>query len=192
MEEERGAILAFMLGFFQISLDECEEMYRKLGTDVFKQNVIVGTMKMGWSHAFYESEPWEKILKERMGEELLIQTARNPKSPKVAAISTIVNKGTPLKAFVFRNYNHLPSVRSHYMGGCQYKLWQAIRASSAAPGYFQEYAIGSNLHQLLLRNGCYGFNGVISEAQSSPIQYSLLTDFIVCSHVRNTCSPKGM
>ncbi|XP_072340415.1 calcium-independent phospholipase A2-gamma isoform X2 [Scyliorhinus torazame] len=152
-----GAILAFMLGFFQISLDECEEMYRKLGTDVFKQNVIVGTMKMGWSHAFYESEPWEKILKERMGEELLIQTARNPKSPKVAAISTIVNKGTPLKAFVFRNYNHLPSVRSHYMGGCQYKLWQAIRASSAAPGYFQEYAIGSNLHQdggLLINNPC--------------------------------------
>ncbi|XP_078076348.1 calcium-independent phospholipase A2-gamma [Mustelus asterias] len=152
-----GAILAFMLGFFQISLDDCEEMYRKLGTDVFKQNVIVGTMKMGWNHAFYESEPWEKILKERMGEELLIQTARNPKSPKVAAVSTIVNKGTPLKAFVFRNYNHLPSVRSHYMGGCQYKLWQAIRASSAAPGYFQEYAIGSDLHQdggLLINNPC--------------------------------------
>ncbi|XP_048404991.1 calcium-independent phospholipase A2-gamma [Stegostoma tigrinum] len=152
-----GAILAFMLGFFQIALDDCEEMYRKLGTDVFKQNVIVGTMKMGWSHAFYESEPWEKILKERMGEELLIQTARNPKSPKVAAVSTIVNKGTPLKAFVFRNYNHLPSVRSRYMGGCKYKLWQAIRASSAAPGYFQEYAIGSDLHQdggLLINNPC--------------------------------------
>uniref|UniRef100_UPI00398E7E69 calcium-independent phospholipase A2-gamma n=1 Tax=Pristiophorus japonicus TaxID=55135 RepID=UPI00398E7E69 len=152
-----GAILAFTLGFFQIPLDDCEEMYRKLGTDVFKQNVIVGTMKMGWSHAFYESEPWEKILKERMGEDLLIQTARNPKSPKVAAVSTIVNKGTPLKAFVFRNYNHLPSVRSHYMGGCKFKLWQAIRASSAAPGYFQEYAIGNDLHQdggLLINNPC--------------------------------------
>ncbi|XP_078424605.1 calcium-independent phospholipase A2-gamma [Cetorhinus maximus] len=152
-----GAILAFMLGFFQIALDDCEEMYRKLGTDVFKQNVIVGTMKMGWSHAFYESEPWEKILKERMGEELLIQTARNQKSPKVAAVSTIVNKGTPLKAFVFRNYNHLPSVRSPYMGGCHFKLWQAIRASSAAPGYFQEYAIGNDLHQdggLLINNPC--------------------------------------
>lgn len=152
-----GAILAFMLGFFQIPLDECEEMYRKLGTDVFKQNVIMGTMKMGWSHAFYESEPWEKILKERMGEDFLIQTARNPKSPKVAVVSTVVNKGTPLKAFVFRNYNHLPGIRSHYMGGCKFKLWQAIRASSAAPGYFQEYAIGNDLHQdggLLINNPC--------------------------------------
>lgn len=58
-----GAILAFMLGLFHIPLDECEELYRKLGTDVFKQNVIVGTVKMGWSHAFYDSEIWEKILK---------------------------------------------------------------------------------------------------------------------------------
>uniref|UniRef100_A0A4W3IWL6 Patatin like phospholipase domain containing 8 n=1 Tax=Callorhinchus milii TaxID=7868 RepID=A0A4W3IWL6_CALMI len=152
-----GAILAFMLGLFHISLDECEEMYHKLGSDVFKQNVIVGTMKMSWSHAFYESEPWEKILKERMSENLMIQTARDQNSIKVAAVSTIVNKGTPLKAFVFRNYNHLPSVRSHYMGGCQSKLWQAIRASSAAPGYFQEYAIGSDLHQdggLLINNPC--------------------------------------
>lgn len=38
-------------------------MYRKLGADVFKQNVIVGTVKMGWSHAFYDSEIWENILK---------------------------------------------------------------------------------------------------------------------------------
>lgn len=52
-----------MLGIFQIPLEECEEMYRKLGSDVFKQNVIVGTVKMGWSHAFYDSEIWENILK---------------------------------------------------------------------------------------------------------------------------------
>ncbi|KAM6301827.1 calcium-independent phospholipase A2-gamma isoform 2-T3 [Podargus strigoides] len=143
-----GAILAFMLGLFHIPLADCEELYRKLGSDVFKQNVIVGTVKMGWSHAFYDSDIWEKMLKEKMGSNLLIETARNSKCPKVAAVSTIVNRGTPLKAFVFRNYNHFPGVKSHYIGGCQYKLWQAIRASSAAPGYFQEYVLGNDLHQL--------------------------------------------
>ncbi|XP_026524900.1 calcium-independent phospholipase A2-gamma isoform X2 [Notechis scutatus] len=150
-----GAILAFMLGLFHIPLDECEELYRKLGTDVFKQNVIVGTVKMGWSHAFYDSEIWEKMLKERMGSDVMFETARDPRCPKVAAISTIVSRGTPLKAFVFRNYNHFPGVKSHYLGGCHYKLWQAIRASSAAPGYFQEYALGNDLHQdggLLINN----------------------------------------
>ncbi|KAG5267838.1 hypothetical protein AALO_G00226400 [Alosa alosa] len=150
-----GAILAFMVGVFQIPLDECEEMYRKLGSDVFKQNLIVGTVKMGWSHAYYDSEIWENILKERMGDGLMIDTAQNPKCPKVSAVSTLVNRGLPLKAYVFRNYNMLPGVRSHYLGGCQHKMWQAIRASSAAPGFFQECMLGNDLHQdggLLINN----------------------------------------
>ncbi|KAM9311348.1 calcium-independent phospholipase A2-gamma [Gastrophryne carolinensis] len=152
-----GAILAFMLGLFHIPLDECEEMYRKLGSDVFKQNVILGTMKMGWNHAYYDAEMWEKMLKERMGSDLMIETSRNPHCPKVAAVSTIVNRGPPLKAFVFRNYNHFPGINPPYMGGCRYHLWQAIRASSAAPGYFQEYFLGNDLHQdggLLINNPC--------------------------------------
>ncbi|XP_037624324.1 calcium-independent phospholipase A2-gamma-like [Sebastes umbrosus] len=150
-----GAILGFMLGLFQIPLNECDDLYRKLGSDVFKQNVIVGTVKMGWSHAFYDSEAWENILREKMGSQLLVETSRNPECPKVAAVSTVVNRGTPLKAYVFRNYNLLPGVRSHYLGGCQHQLWQAIRATSAAPGYFQEFALGNDLHQdggLLINN----------------------------------------
>lgn len=55
--------MGFMLGVFQIPLKECEDLYRKLSSDVFRQNVIVGTVKMGWSHAFYDSEIWEKVLK---------------------------------------------------------------------------------------------------------------------------------
>ncbi|XP_033050259.1 calcium-independent phospholipase A2-gamma isoform X3 [Trachypithecus francoisi] len=150
-----GAILAFMLGLFHMPLDECEELYRKLGSDVFSQNVIVGTVKMSWSHAFYDSQTWENILRDRMGSALMIETARNPTCPKVAAVSTIVNRGITPKAFVFRNYGHFPGNNSHYLGGCQYKMWQAIRASSAAPGYFAEYALGNDLHQdggLLLNN----------------------------------------
>ncbi|KAL3061247.1 hypothetical protein OYC64_009438 [Pagothenia borchgrevinki] len=150
-----GAILGFMLGVFQIPLNECDDLYRKLGSDVFKQNVIVGTVKMGWNHAFYDSEAWENILREKMGSHLLVETSRNPECPKVSAVSTIVNRGTPLKAYVFRNYNLLPGLRSHYLGGCQHQLWQAIRASSAAPGYFQEFTLGNDLHQdggLLINN----------------------------------------
>ncbi|XP_028815119.1 calcium-independent phospholipase A2-gamma-like [Denticeps clupeoides] len=150
-----GAILGFMLGVFQMPLRECEELYRKLGSDIFKQNVIVGTVKMGWSHAFYDSKIWEDILKEKMGSDLLVETSRNPDCPKLSAVSTVVNRGTPLKAYVFRNYNLPPGVRSHYRGGCQHQLWQAVRASSAAPGYFQEFSLGGDLHQdggLLVNN----------------------------------------
>lgn len=52
-----------MLGVFKMPVKECEEVYRKLGSDVFKQNVIVGTVKMGWNHAFYDTEAWENVLR---------------------------------------------------------------------------------------------------------------------------------
>lgn len=68
---------------------------------------------------------------------------------QVAAVSTVVNRGPPVKAYVFRNYTLPVGVRSHYRGGCRHKLWEAIRASSAAPGYFQEFALGDDLHQVI-------------------------------------------
>ncbi|XP_056132505.1 calcium-independent phospholipase A2-gamma isoform X2 [Lampris incognitus] len=95
------------------------------------------------------------LSRERMGEGLMVESARDPNCPKVSAVSTVVNRGLPLKAYVFRNYRLMPGVRSHYPGDCKHKLWQAIRASSAAPGYFQEFVLGKDLHQdggLLINN----------------------------------------
>ena len=46
-----------------------------------------------------------------------------------------------MKIFLFRNY-HLPSYsHSHYDGTCKYKVWQAVRASSAAPGYYEDFKL---------------------------------------------------
>ena len=59
----KGAVLAFMLGLAHFSLEECADMYRRFGSEVFRQNPLVGTMKMGWSHSYYNSETWEKILR---------------------------------------------------------------------------------------------------------------------------------
>ncbi|XP_041955394.1 calcium-independent phospholipase A2-gamma-like isoform X2 [Alosa sapidissima] len=152
-----GAVLAFMIGLGRFSLDDCEEMYRRFGSDVFKQNPLVGTVKMGWSHSYYSTETWETLLKEKMGERVLIKTARSEICPKVSAVSAVVNWGTSPKAFIFRNYNHAPGRLSRYPGGSAYKLWEAVRASSAAPGYFREFPLYSDIHQdggLIQNNPC--------------------------------------
>ncbi|XP_033825589.2 calcium-independent phospholipase A2-gamma-like isoform X1 [Periophthalmus magnuspinnatus] len=152
-----GAILAFMLGLAHFSLRECEDMYRRFGSEVFCQNPFVGTVQMGWSHSYYNTETWENILREKFGERLLIKTARDELSPKVSAVSAVVNWGTSPKAFVFRNYNHSPGSLSRYAGGSGYQMWQAVRASSAAPGYFQEFILQGDIHQdggILLNNPC--------------------------------------
>lgn len=78
-------------------------------------------------------------------------------SAQVSAVSTVVNWGTSPKAFVFRNYNHKPDSVSRYAGGSGYQMWQAVRASSAAPGYFQEFTLQNDIHQdggIILNNPC--------------------------------------
>ncbi|KAM4563459.1 calcium-independent phospholipase A2-gamma-like isoform 1-T2 [Odontesthes bonariensis] len=152
-----GAVLAFMLGLARFPLEECVDMYRRFGSEVFRQNPVVGTVKMGWSHSYYNTETWERILQEKLGTQILIKTARDELSPKVSAVSAVVNWGTSPKAFVFRNYNHKPGSLSRYAGGSGYQMWQAVRASSAAPGYFQEFPFQSDIHQdggLILNNPC--------------------------------------
>ncbi|KAK1898548.1 Calcium-independent phospholipase A2-gamma [Dissostichus eleginoides] len=152
-----GAVLAFMLGLAHFSLEECSEMYRRFGSEVFRQNPLVGTVKMGWSHSYYNTETWEKILREKMGTRILIETARDELSPKVSAVSAVVNWGTSPKAFIFRNYNHKPGSLSRYAGGSACQMWEAVRASSAAPGYFQEFPLQSDIHQdggIILNNPC--------------------------------------
>lgn len=53
-----------------------------------------------------------------------------------------------LKNFIFRNYNLPPEVFSHYPGNCKQRVWEAIRASSAAPGYYEECKLGDFIHQV--------------------------------------------
>lgn len=75
----------------------------------------------------------------------------------MSAVSAVVNWGKSPKAFIFRNYNHAPGRLSRYAGGSGYRLWQAVRASSAAPGYFQEFPLHGDIHQdggLILNNPC--------------------------------------
>lgn len=69
-------------------------------------------------------------------------------SAQVSAVSAVVNWGNSPKAFVFRNYNHTPGSLSRYAGGSGCQMWQAVRASSAAPGYFQEFPLQSDIHQV--------------------------------------------
>jgi len=152
-----GAILAFLIGINKASLPRCKQMYDMLSQDIFQANRIMGTGKLFLNHAYYDASTLENIFKKELGEDLVLIDTAQYTGPKVIAISSAVNQ-TVLQAYLFRNYSLRPDQKSTtYMGSSKHKLWEAVRASTAAPGYFEEYLIDGIVHQdggLLTNNPC--------------------------------------
>ncbi|KAK8575403.1 hypothetical protein V6N12_063077 [Hibiscus sabdariffa] len=117
----------------------------------------------------HSADQFERLLKEMCADEdgdLLIESAVK-NIPKVFVVSTLVSV-MPAQPFIFRNYQYpvgTPEVplaisessgitilgspttgaqvgykRSAFMGSCKHHIWQAIRASSAAPYYLDDYS----------------------------------------------------
>ncbi|XP_046344342.1 calcium-independent phospholipase A2-gamma-like [Haliotis rufescens] len=141
-----GALVAAMVFLYRVPLDECEILYKDFSQQMFTRNRVLGTSKLVWSHAFYDTEAWENILKKELGEQMMIEFAKDKQLPKYSGMSTLMNV-PKLKNFIFRNYNLPPQSYSRYPGGCRHSIWEVIRASSAAPGYFEEFKHGDYVHQ---------------------------------------------
>ncbi|CAG2116450.1 unnamed protein product [Medioppia subpectinata] len=151
-----GAIIGMLLGAMRTPIDECEEYYHRFSSHLFKSDFLRGAGRLIWSHAYYDTTVWEKILKDIYGETLMMESKQCAGTPSVLAISALMNKPS-IEAFLFRNYElpiHTRSL-SQYEGSSKYKIWQAVRASAAAPGYFEEIRLDQYVHQdggLLINN----------------------------------------
>ncbi|KFK43435.1 hypothetical protein AALP_AA1G125100 [Arabis alpina] len=121
----------------------------------------------------HSADEYERLLKEMCADEdgdLLIESAVK-NVPKVFVVSTLVSV-MPAQPFVFRNYQYsvgTPEMsyafsdqlgestltsstssdqvgyykQSAFMGSCKHHVWQAIRASSAAPYYLDDFSVDS-------------------------------------------------
>lgn len=74
----------YFSGLRQRSLNDIAEIYKNISSQIFSQSPLKGTSNLVWSHSYYDTALWEKILREQWGEELLINTAKNLKTPKVS------------------------------------------------------------------------------------------------------------
>ncbi|XP_042509238.1 phospholipase A I isoform X1 [Macadamia integrifolia] len=124
----------------------------------------------------HSADQFERLLREMCADEdgdLLIESATKS-IPKVFVVSTLVSM-MPAQPFIFRNYTYpigTPEMplgtgespaftglgtaatgtqtgynRSAFMGSCKHHIWQAIRASSAAPYYLDDFSDDVNRWQ---------------------------------------------
>ncbi|XP_057536725.1 phospholipase A I-like [Amaranthus tricolor] len=190
-----GGMLAVALGIKSMTLDKCEEIYKKLGKLVFTEPVSKDNEVASWREkldhlyksssqrfrvavhgAKHSADQFERLLKEMCADEdgdLLIDSAVK-RIPKVFVVSTLVSV-VPAQPFVFRNYQYPAGTPEMYMsplessaislsggditsaengykynsfiGSCKHMVWQAIRASSAAPYYLDDFSDDVNRWQ---------------------------------------------
>lgn len=85
------------------------------------------------------------IFRNNIGERTFRDAALDLDCPKISAISAIDNT-QKYQNYLFRNYNYPQGVASHYKGSMKYKLWEAVKASSAAPTYFEKCRYDTYTH----------------------------------------------
>jgi calcium-independent phospholipase A2-gamma len=137
-----GAVLACLLGIYKFSLDECESFYRLFAKEMFSQNTAVGLSNLLMQKSFYDTKCWENILKEVIDDRLLIESTRDTQTPRISIVSNVLSDKL-LKIFLFRNYTSPLSTMSlsHFDGTHKHRVYDAVRATSAAPFYYDDYKI---------------------------------------------------
>jgi len=58
-----GALIAAMAAIYRVPVAEMEEIYKEFSVQMFERNRLVGAGKLFTSHAYYDTELWERILR---------------------------------------------------------------------------------------------------------------------------------
>lgn len=67
--------------------------------------------------------------------------------PRMCFVSTVANQPS-VEPYLFCNYRHHPErqeAAAHYQRTTEVQCWEAIMASSAAPGFFEEVKLDQHL-----------------------------------------------
>lgn len=148
-----GGCLSISLGAKLKSLEECREMNINLSNKIFSTTEfdsslwsttfarMTNGLNMVTSGSYYNKSNLEQFFKKELGEEYLIDTSAEFNAKKVFVTGTLQSVFPP-EIFLFRNYQYpidSSSTPSRYKGSSTNRVFEALRATTAAPSYFDEF-----------------------------------------------------
>ncbi|KAF8071587.1 acyl transferase/acyl hydrolase/lysophospholipase [Lyophyllum atratum] len=138
-----GGLIAIMLGRLQMTIPECIKVYTQLASQIFSANAIERAVNFAGTGAYYKKDNFEKglkaLIKQKTGDEnapMLDPDTSN--KCKVFVVSGQSQSLNHTSAEQFRTY---PTKFPDAFAGCA--IWQAARATSAAPTYLPAIKINS-------------------------------------------------
>lgn len=151
-----GGVLAVAIGLLGKSLQECEDLYLQFARDVFtlKGGPPGKTTSSGIYHAgkmlllnrgMYNTKALNRLFQTHCGTGRFFEQAGGHGTPRVFVLSTQIrsndSRASMPRPYLHANY-HLPSSkgkRPRYTHGCLHRLSEALRATTAAPVYFDPF-----------------------------------------------------
>lgn len=160
-----GSVIAAMSTVMKKSTGEIATFYRDMCGKVFNNprnpseasgdkasaNYVLTQAYTSWakvlsystlikSGTLYQTKQYEELIQQATGKDVIMIDTAKMTDTKLVILSTMVSCFPP-QTFILRNYNYPPDVESAFMGSSEMTLWQAIRASSAAPVFFDDCQI---------------------------------------------------
>jgi len=140
--------LALLLGR---SLVQIEEQFWRISSLVFRKGWFTTAQQLTYTGSKYDARVLEDLFRDQYGTGHLLDSPERPYCFMVSTLASVV----PAQPFVWRNYTYPTEMHSRYPGTCNASIVTALRATSAAPSYFDDVVHQHGRH---LDGGCIANN----------------------------------